>query len=124
MGADRSVVTISAEAAPGYILYTADGMVMVLWTGPHGVPPRELEDLTIAERARIAATTVAYCGRYEVERGVLRHHVEVGLFPVWSGRTRVRFALLKGRRLIFTSPPDRAGTVTRTYWERVGRRRT
>lgn len=116
---DGTVTSSANDPAPAFIMYAPEGVMMVLSTVAHDVPRREVEALSIEEKAKLADATVAYYGRYDVNDGVVRHHLELGLFPIWSGQTRIRYATLDGRRLTFTTQPDKAGVVARIYWERI-----
>ena len=127
LGSDGRVLKpLSGDAPPAYIMYTAAGEVMVLSTGQHGLDADgaatlDLDRLSDEQQARITRTTVAYYGTFEIDRGVITHHLVVGLVPAWAGQSRIRYAVLDGDDLTFTTPPDKAGNIARIHWHRVRR---
>jgi hypothetical protein len=121
-----------SEAAPwgddpeGLIVYSNDGTMSAMMGSP-ARPPFDSADLTGGsdeERSRAFATFIAYAGPFEVDGDVVRHHVEMSLFPNWVGSVqRRRWELdASGQRLTLTSPPVTVGGATRIQrltWERV-----
>jgi hypothetical protein len=104
---------------PGCILYTADGYMMVVSTDPAGVSADDPARMTTEQKAKAAESCTAYCGPYEFDGHTVLHHVEVGLFPAWADKTRVRHASLEGRRMTFVTDPNPDGSVSHIYWDRM-----
>ncbi len=107
----------------GYLSYTPEGYVFVAMM--RAARPRyATDDLlggTSAERAGAAGSYVTYCGRYELREGRVVHHIELSLFPNWTGLDQERFVELDGDRLTITTSPLAIGgtTTNRLTWERV-----
>jgi hypothetical protein len=76
--------------AVGVIVYTDDGYMFVAIMCPDRQPfaAGDLLKGSGEEKARAAETYVSYCGRYELHGDTVIHHVELSLFPNWSGVTR------------------------------------
>ena len=116
---DGAISRRTAADSSGHLIYTADGFVMVLDRAISKVPAREVDSLTTAQKAVIAAGTVAYFGRFVLEAGTVFHHIETALFPVWEGQVRTRHASLEGDRLTLTTSPAENGDVTSIHWDKV-----
>ena len=110
--------------AVGLLIYTDDGHMAVSISRPS----RQLfaaDDLlggTSDEKARAVESYASYCGRYERHGDSVVHHVEMSLFPNWTGRDQERRVELDGDRLILETPPfPIKGTEQRAFlvWERV-----
>jgi hypothetical protein len=118
----RSDGTLASEKgadAPGYLLYTPEGHVMVLATDPRGVATGDPAKLTVEEKAKAAEGCVAYFGTFELRGDDVLHHIEVALFPGWVGKTRVRHARIEGRRMTFVTDPEADGGYSHIFWERL-----
>src|SRR5215471_4387954 len=64
----------------------------------------------------------SYCGRYEVQHDKIIHHVELSLFPNWSGGGQERYFEFAGDQLTLRTPPAIVGGVQQTaiaVWQRV-----
>lgn len=64
----------------------------------------------------------SYCGSYEVKHDKIIHHIELSLFPNWSGEAQDRYFEFAGDRLTLRTPPAVIGGVERTaiaIWQRV-----
>ncbi len=118
-GPDGSLKTALGPEAPGWLIYTSEGYMMVLTSDPRGLPADEPARLSPADKAKCADACVSYFGRFEVVGGDVLHHVEVALFPGWTGKARVRHATLDGKRMTFITDPDAAGCVSHIHWEKV-----
>lgn len=116
---DGGLVSAKGPEAPGYLIYTPGGHMMVLSTDPRDIATGDPAQLSIADKAKAADACVAYFGKYEVKNGDVLHHVEVALFPGWTGRTRVRHATIEGNRMTFITDPDASGCVSHIYWDKV-----
>jgi hypothetical protein len=74
------------------------------------------------EKAAAADTYISYCGRYEVQRDTVIHHIELSLFPNWVGVDQKRALQFDGNRLLLSTPPILVEGTERTshlIWERV-----
>jgi hypothetical protein len=77
---------------------------------------------TPEEKSRAMETFFTYCGTFEVQGNQVVHHIEVSLFPNWSGLDQRRFYQFEGRRLTLSSPPQLfqgQERSARLVWERV-----
>jgi lipocalin-like protein len=93
--------------AVGFILYTDDGYMAVAIMR-RDREPFAAEDLlggSSEEKARAAETYVSYFGRYEYRGDSVIHHVEVSLFPNWSGVEQERLVEVAGDRLTLSTRP-------------------
>jgi len=64
----------------------------------------------------------SYCGRYEVKQDKIIHHVELSLFPNWSGMGQERYFEFAGDWLTLRTPPTMIDGVEQTaiaIWQRV-----
>jgi Lipocalin-like domain len=77
---------------------------------------------TVEEQAQAYRTYRSYCGRYELFGDTVVHHVEVNLFPNWSGEDLVRQVEWDGDQLILKTRPSLVGGkqgVWYLIWKRV-----
>ena len=124
VGGDGTITSDSSRTAQ--IMYSPDGYMSVV-SMPNGRSPTaqwsggpDLNAATPEERAEAAKGMVCYAGRYELQDGVLHHHVEMALNPNAVGQTIVRRADLSGSDLTLSSVPDAQGNYRRIRWRRVG----
>ncbi|HLJ67367.1 MAG TPA: lipocalin-like domain-containing protein [Chloroflexota bacterium] len=117
------------EDARGYIIYSPDGYMAVSIMSAHRLPFAGVDILrrTTEEAAAATRTYLSYCGTYEILPDRVVHHVELSLFPNWTGTRQERFytieALPSGWRLELSTvpipppspPPPRAYLI----WERT-----
>ncbi|MGO9021709.1 MAG: lipocalin-like domain-containing protein [Syntrophobacteraceae bacterium] len=92
----------------GYIIYSQDGYMSVAFmkAGRSNFTSRYLfADGSMEEKALAVDTYMSYCGKYEVCGDKVIHHIEVSLFPNWTGKDQQRFYRFDGDRLILSSPP-------------------
>ena len=61
------------------------------------------------ERAAAFSTYLSYCGTYEVEGGVVVHHIEMSLFPNWVGGEQRRLFEPSDGKLVLRTPPLETG---------------
>lgn len=108
----------------GYIGYGEDGHMHVAMMKA-GRPRLSVDMLSLAsteEKALAAATFVSYCGRYEIRKDKVIHHVEASLDPNVTGEPVERAMQISGRRLSLTMPPFPLFGDPHTghlVWERV-----
>lgn len=91
----------------GYIIYSLDGYVSVAFMRS-GRPHFHTEDLlagSVEEKALAFDTYFSYCGKYEIRGNKVIHHIEVSLFPNWTGRDQERLYKFDGDRLILSTQP-------------------
>ena len=109
----------------GHIFYMPDGYMAVAIQSA-GRPHFETQDSmagTMQEKAGAMATFLSYCGTYEVQENVVVHHIEICLFPNWTGHDQRRFFKFEGRQLTLSTAPQIYQGKERTatlVWERVG----
>jgi hypothetical protein len=116
------------DAPDGLLVYSGDGTMIVLMAQANRarIASDDVTGGSESERADAFTSFMAYGGPFEVEAGVVSHHVAMSQFPNWVGTIqRRRFELdAAARRLILTSPPVTVGGATRIQrltWERVTR---
>jgi len=113
---------VGADAL-GYLAYTPDGFLFVTIMRPNR-PNFATDGLfsgTDQEKAQAASTFFAYSGHYEVQEGRAIHHIELSLFPNWSGTVQERPLELLGDQLTITVVQELStGTATqRLIWDRA-----
>lgn len=89
---------------------------------PKIVSARSIRGGTTEEKIAAYDTYLSYCGKYEVQGNKVIHHIEVSLFPNWSGVDQVRFFEFDGNRLSLSTPPLLLAGKQKTaqlIWERV-----
>ncbi len=108
----------------GYITYSQDGFMSVAFM-TSGRPNFKSEDLRRSDPdEKIAAfdTYFSYCGRYEILGEKVIHHVEICLYPNWTGKDQERFFRFDGNQLILTTPPILRDGIQQTatlVWEKA-----
>jgi len=111
--------------AAGILLYSQEGYVAVsVMRGDRA----NFKSASIWEAAsseeKLAAfdSYSSYCGRYEVKQNKVIHHVELSLFPNWSGVGQERYFEFAGDQLTLRTPPTMIDGVEQTaiaIWQRV-----
>ena len=121
---DGHVVYLFGKNAVGYIMYNEDRYMSVAFMASNR-PKFTSGDImrgTTDEKASAAETYFSYCGRYDVKGDKIIHHIEVSLFPNWTGGKQERFYKFDGDRLILSTPPmlvDGVQQSAHLVWERV-----
>ena len=112
---------IRGEKPNGCLIFTPEGRMMAILTGPGRDPPRSDE-----ERVVLLKTMVAYSGRYRVEGERFITKVDVSWCKWWNGQEHVRYFKITGNQLdIVTSwepvRPELGSPLVRTIatWERT-----
>jgi hypothetical protein len=124
--ADGAISYPLGRDAVGLITYTDDGFMSVAIMRADR-EPFAAEDLlggTSEEKARASETYVSYSGRYVFRGDRVIHHVELSLFPNWSGVEQERLVEVTGNRLTLRTSPLLLGGIERSarvVWERVQR---
>lgn len=115
----------------GYITYTADGHVMVMFSRSdrslfskeiQSPLSQEIQSLPMEERAQAFTTFNAYAGTYAVEGNTVTHQIEVASIPNRVGTTLVRtFTLNENQVMLKTQPAfsDGIEQVFELVWKRV-----
>jgi len=141
MSADRFVGAwrlLSLEARPstgdvsypygqdpaGHLLYSREGYMSVSVMQARRVNFASPDGLRAPAEEKLAAfdTYSSYSGRYEVRGQKVIHHVEISLFPNWTGKAQERLFEFSGDRLTLTAPPMQIGGVERNLvaiWQRM-----
>jgi hypothetical protein len=108
----------------GYLLYNDEGYMSVAFM-KRDRPEFASGDIrggTVEEKEAAVEGYVSYCGRYEVMKDKVIHHIEVSLFPNWVGVRKERMYELDGDRLTLSTPLMLVGgrrLSTHLIWERV-----
>ena len=95
-------IALLGEHPKGYIIYTPQGRMMVLFVHETRSPPKGEED-----RIDLHKNMVSYSGRYTVEGEKVVHHLDVSWNESWTGTDQVRFFKLEGDRLIIRTAPQK-----------------
>jgi hypothetical protein len=111
----------------GYLMYSEDGHMAVAMMQANRRPfdCADIRGGTLEEKAAAVDTYLSYCGRYEVVGGKVIHHIELSLFPNWSGVDQERFFEFSGDLLTLRTPPVMIEGVEQTaqlVWQRAKRR--
>ena len=122
--ADGEISYPLGRDAVGIIVYTDDGYMFVAIMRPDREPfaAGDLLAGSGEEKARAAESYVSYCGRYEYQSDSVIHHVELSLFPNWSGVDQERLVEVTGNRLTLRTRPlllEGREQTARLVWERV-----
>jgi hypothetical protein len=103
----------------GYLVVTPK-LWLVFTTSEQRKPGRTAE-----EKAALIDSMGAYSGSYRVEGNKITISIDAAWNEVWRGTQQVRLLELKGKRLIFSSPPIPSArfpgetVVIRSEWERI-----
>jgi hypothetical protein len=95
------------EKPVGYIMYSPEGYMAVAFMSAGRTPFGAADILggTPDEKSAAIGTYISYCGHYDVAGDRLCHHVELSLFPNWTGMTQERVISLNGDTLRISTPP-------------------
>jgi len=77
---------------------------------------------TTDEEAAALKSYQSYCGKYEIQGQKVLHHIEVSLFPNWTGVTQERFfEFIEDKLALSTAPFLVSGTQQSAHliWERA-----
>jgi hypothetical protein len=110
--------------AAGYLLYAGEGYMSVSVMQACRTNFASPDDLQGPAEEKLAAfdTYSSYSGRYEVRGQKVIHHVEISLFPNWTGKEQERYFELSGDRLTLSAPPILIGGVEQklvAIWQRL-----
>ena len=89
----------------GVVVYTTERVTFLITQGdrkrPATLPPSDDEKIALFD------TLFAYSGPYTVEPDRVIHHVDLSWNEAWSGTDQVRFCVVDGDTLTYTSAPAR-----------------
>lgn len=119
-----NVYPVPGDDGAGYIVYTADGHVLVTIQArrPPAFADGDMLGGTDAELRAAYAAYTSYAGTYVVRGEQVVHRVELSLFPNWIGGEQARTYEFVGDRLVLTAAPTRIRGVdvrASLVWERV-----
>ena len=89
----------------GYLIYSADGRMSVLFVDGDRASPKQTPP-TDAERAALHGSMLAYAGSYRIEGDKVIHHLEIAWDQSRLGSDQVRFFTIEGRTLTLRTPPN------------------
>ena len=87
------------EHPSGYVIFTAEGRLSFTLTA-EGRQPAE----TVAERAALQSSLIAYTGTYRLEEDRWITQVDVAWNPEWVGTEQTRFFRISGDQLTVHTP--------------------
>lgn len=116
--------TAPDDNAKGFIMYGADGRMLVLITYGDRPKAESVAKLTDAQRARLFSTMLAYGGTYAFDGKTVTHHVDICSDEVRCGTTVIRDVAVDGDRLTYTtrpqpSPSDGKMIVITLVWQKL-----
>ena len=91
----------------GLLIYTSDGFmsaVMSQLSRPRFASNNSRAGTPDETKAAFDGY-LSYCGRYTFLGDRVIHHVEMSMFPNWSGGDQQRFVTLRDNKLILTARP-------------------
>jgi hypothetical protein len=94
------------EHPDGYIMYTADGRMLVFFVTDD--QPRPRAEPTDEERVKLHKAMLAYGGTYTLSQGKVVNHIDIE----WDGRRlgtdQVRFYTIDGDKLVIKTAPNKS----------------
>jgi lipocalin-like protein len=107
----------------GFLTYTADGHMMLMFTDPSR-KPAAAPKATDTEAAQLYRTMGAYAGRYTLQGEKVTHHIEISWNEAWSGTDQQRFVEVTDDQLTiktapFMSPYLNKQIVATLVWKRA-----
>ena len=100
----KAVHKLFGDNPLGFITYTSDGHMMVMFADPSR-KPAAASKATDAEAAQLYRTMVAYAGRYTLEGDNVIHHIDISWNQVWNGTDQQRFVEVTSNHLTIRTPP-------------------
>jgi hypothetical protein len=121
----KTAYPLGAEAR-GQLVYSAGGQMAVSIADLTRLPfaSNEIGDATPEEWAAAAPGYIGYSGTYTVRDDSIIHHIELSMFPNWTGTDQVRHVQLSGERLILSAAVRLGARKTgaaRLIWNRIPR---
>ena len=121
---DGKVIYPYGEDAVGYLTYTEQNFMSVSIMRANRVffEGGDLKVGTVNEKTAAIDDYLTYCGGYSIDGDKVVHHIEMSLFPNWTGQDQERFFELKGDELKLSTAPFLVQGEQRTarlIWQRV-----
>lgn len=121
---------VYGPAPIGYITYTAEGRMSVLFcrrdrpafSQDIHSPFQNIQALPTEEVVQAFSTFNAYAGTYTIHGSTVTHHVEIASLPNRVGTDLIRTFTITGDRVTLHTPPAQINHATATFelvWERV-----
>ena len=95
---------VFGEHPRGWLIYTAEGRMMVIVVPETRHPLQHDED-----RIEHHKQMVSYSGRYTIAGDKVIHHVDVAWNEAWIGRDLIRSYEISNDRLVITTAPTKYG---------------
>jgi|SRR5579862_1023319 len=94
------------EKAQGLLVYTAEGYMIANLSAASRPPfrSRDFRGGTSEEALMAVNSYISYCGRYSVSGDTITHHVEMSLYPNWTGQDQVRHLKFEEDKLTLSTP--------------------
>lgn len=110
--------------AKGFIMYGADGRMLVLVTFGERPKPESTARMTDDQRSGLFRTMLAYGGTYTFVGDKVEHHVDICWDELRCGQSFLRYVIRDGDRLTYTthpapSPFNGRTSVATTVWQKV-----
>ena len=108
----------------GYLIYSSEGYMSVAFMKKDRplFVSGDIRGGTVKEKIAAFEGYVSYSGRFELNGEMIRHIIDVSLFPNWVGETQKRLYKLEGDQLTLSTPLMVVGgklLSTHVIWERV-----
>jgi hypothetical protein len=115
----------------GYITYTPDGQMMVMFSRSDRPPlsrtvrsplSQEMSDVPVEELAQAFTSFSAYAGTYTLNGNTVTHHLEIASIPNRVGTDLIRtFTVNENRITLRTTPVESNGVIQvfELIWERL-----
>jgi hypothetical protein len=97
---------VSDQSPKGFIMYGADGRMLVLITYGGRPKPESTAKMTDDERIGLFRTMLAYGGTYSFDGKKMEHHVDICWNEIRCGTTVIRDVVRDGDRLTYTTRPQ------------------
>jgi hypothetical protein len=115
---------IFGKASHGFISYSRDGRMIVLYVKDQRPKPTDLAKMTDQERADLFKTMVAYGGTYTFDGKTITHHVDISWNQIWTGTDQLRNIRFVGRKVILSTNPqpssiDGKMSISVLAWEKL-----
>ncbi|WP_048710508.1 lipocalin-like domain-containing protein [Microvirga massiliensis] len=95
------------EHPDGYLGYSGDGRMYVIFTADNRVKPRGATP-TDEERIELHRSMLAYGGTYTRESGKVTHHIDIDWNGTRVGTDQVRFFTREGNTLTIRTEPNKS----------------
>lgn len=113
------------ENPAGYLFYGADGYmsVSIMPMGRPNFLSTKIGAGTTEEKIAAFDTYTSYCGTYEIKGDTVTHHIELSLYPNWSGLDQQRRFELSGDQLTLSARLKMAEgeAFAQATWQRIAR---